>query len=56
MPLEQTVEKLKLAMVDRERVARLQANPIAQLLKSGATKSAEHCELIKSRQDSLEGP
>lgn len=57
MPLEQTVEQLKLAMIECDRVASLQANPIARLLRGDEIKSlADHCELIKGRQDSLEGP
>lgn len=57
MPLEQTVEALKLAMIQCDRVASLQANPLARLLRGDEIKSlAEHCELIKSRQDALQGP
>ena len=57
MPLEQTVEQLKLAMIQCNRVASLQANPISRLLRGDEIKSlADHCELIKGRQDSLEGP
>jgi hypothetical protein len=57
MPAEQTVEQLKLAMVQCDRVACLQANPLARFLRGDEIKSlAEHCELIKSRQDSLSGP
>jgi hypothetical protein len=57
MPLEQTVEVLKLAMIQCDRVASLQANPLARLLRGDEIKAlAEHCELIKSRQDSLQGP
>lgn len=57
MPLEQTVEQLKLAMIQCDRVASLQANPIARLLRGDEIKSlADHCELIKARQDALEGP
>ena len=57
MPLEETVEQLELAMIQCDRVASLQANPIARLLRGDEIKSlAEHCELIAGRQDSLEGP
>jgi len=57
MPLEQTVEALKLAVIQCDRVASLQANPLARLLRGDEIKSlAEHCELIKSRQDALQGP
>ena len=57
MPLEQTVETLKLAMNECGRVARLEANPLARLLRGDEIKSlAEHCELIKARQDALDGP
>ena len=57
MPLEQTVEQLKLAMIECARVASLQANPLARLLKGDEIKSlADHCTLIESRQDALQGP
>jgi hypothetical protein len=57
MPLEQTEEALKLAMIQCDRVASLQANPLARLLRGDEIKSlAEHCDLIKSRQDALQGP
>jgi len=57
VPLEQTVEALKLAVIQCDRVASLQANPLARLLRGDEIKSlAEHCELIKSRQDALQGP
>ena len=57
MPLDQTGEALKLAMIQRDRVASLQANPLARLLRGDEIKSlAEHCDLIKSRQDALQGP
>ena len=57
MQLNETVEKLKQAMADGQRVESLKWNPITRLLKGDEIKSlAEHCELIKSRQDALEGP
>ncbi len=57
MSLEDSVEALKLAMVQCDRVASLRANPLARLLRGDEIKSlAEHCELIKSRQDALQGP
>ncbi len=57
MPLDETVAALKLAMIQCGRVAWLQANPLARLLRGDEIKSlAEHCELIKSRQDALDGP
>lgn len=57
MPLERTGEALKLAMIQCGRVASLQANPLARLLRGDEIKSlAEHCDLIKSRQDALQGP
>ena len=57
MPLNETVEKLKQAMADCQRVESLTWNPLTRLLKGDEIKSlAEHCELIRSRQDSLEGP
>jgi hypothetical protein len=57
MPLEQTGETVKLAVNECARVARLEANPLARLLRGDEIKSlAEHCELIKARQDALDGP
>ena len=57
MSLEDSVEALKLAMVQCDRVASLRANLLARLLRGDKIKSlAEHCELIKSRQDALHGP
>jgi hypothetical protein len=57
MPLDETVEQIKLAMIQCDRVASLQVNPIARLLRGDEIKSlVDHCELIKGRQDSLEGP
>jgi hypothetical protein len=57
MSLEDSVEALKLAMIQCNRVASLQANPLARLLRGDEIKSlAQHCELIKSRQDTLQGP
>jgi hypothetical protein len=57
MSLEESVEALKLAMIQCDRVASLQANPLARLLRGDEIKSlAEHCELIKSRQEALQGP
>ncbi len=57
LSLEDSVEALKLAMVQCDRVASLRANPLARLLRGDEIKSlAEHCELIKSRQDALQGP
>lgn len=57
MPLEQTSEELKLAMNDCARVAELEANPVARAFKGdeiGALR--QHCDLIKARQDALQGP
>jgi hypothetical protein len=57
MPLNESVEKLKQAMADCQRVESLKWNPLTRLLKGDEIKTlAEHCELIESRQDSLEGP
>ena len=57
MSLEDSVEALKLAMVQCDRVANLRANLLARLLRGEKIKSlAEHCEQIKSRQDALHGP
>jgi len=47
MPLEQTGEALKLAMIQCGRVASLQANPLARLLR-GDKSLAEHCDLIRT--------
>jgi len=44
-------------MIQCDRVASLQANPLARLLRGDEIKSlAEHCDLIKSREDALQGP
>ena len=57
MSLEDSVEALRLAMIQCNRVASLQANLLARLLRGDEIKSlAQHCELIKSRQDALQGP
>jgi hypothetical protein len=57
MPLEQSTEQLKLAMIACGRVASLKANPLARLLRGDEIKAlAERCELIKARRDSLQGP
>jgi hypothetical protein len=57
MPFEETVEQLKLAMIQCDRLSWLEVNPLARLLRGDEIKSlAEHCELIKSRQESLQGP
>ena len=57
LSLEDSVEALKLAMVQCDRVASLRANPLARLLRGDEIKSlAEQCELIKSRQDALQRP
>jgi hypothetical protein len=57
MPLEQSTEQIKLAMITCARVASLEANPLARLLRGDEIKAvAECCELINARQDSLGGP
>ena len=57
MPLDQTVETLKQATADCRRVERFKWNPLTQLLRGDEIKSlTEHCELIKGRQESLQGP
>jgi hypothetical protein len=44
-------------MITCARVASLEANPLARLLRGDEIKAhAERCELIKARQDSLGGP
>ena len=57
MPLERSSEELKLAMNDCARVAQLEANPIARIFKGdeiGALR--QHCDLIKARQEAMQGP
>jgi hypothetical protein len=57
MSLEESVEALRLAAIECRRVARFEANPLARLLRGDEIKSlAEHCELIKFRQEALQGP
>ena len=57
MPLDQTVETLKQATADCQRVESFKWNPLTRLLKGDEIKSlTEHCELIKGRQESLQGP
>lgn len=57
MPLDQTVETLKQAMADCRRLDSLKWNPLTRLMKGDEIKSlSEHCELVKGRQDSLDGP
>ena len=57
MPLDQTVEALKRAMADCQRVRSLSSNPLARYLRGDEIKSlSDHCDLIKSRQDALSGP
>ena len=57
MPLDQTVETLKQATADCRRVERFRWNPLTRLLRGDEIKSlTEHCELIKGRQESLQGP
>ncbi|MGA7455902.1 MAG: hypothetical protein WBW51_01045 [Methyloceanibacter sp.] len=57
MPLDQTVETLKQAVADCQRVDSFKWNPLTRLLKGDELKSlTEHCELIKGRQDALQGP
>ncbi|HEX2448897.1 MAG TPA: hypothetical protein VHK26_12060 [Methyloceanibacter sp.] len=57
MPLDQTVATLKAAVADCQRVARFKWNPLTRLCKGDALKSlSEHCELIDSRHEALQGP
>ncbi|HEY6669612.1 MAG TPA: hypothetical protein VI075_01615 [Methyloceanibacter sp.] len=57
MPLDQTVETLKQAAAVCQRFESLKWNPLTRLLKGDEIKSlTEHCELIKGRQESLQGP
>jgi hypothetical protein len=57
MSLEDSATALKRAMIQCNRVASLGANPLARLLRGDEIKVlADHCELIKSRQDALQGP
>ncbi len=57
MPLEQTVETLKQAVADCQRLKSLRWNPLTRLMKGDELKTlTEHCELIEERQKSLQGP
>lgn len=54
---DQTGEQLQAAMTACARVDSLKSNPIATVFKGDAVEAlAEHCALIKSRQDALQGP
>lgn len=54
---DQMGEQLKGAVTACQRVDRLRSNPIARLFKSEAVAAlAEQCELIKARQNALQGP
>ena len=57
MPPDETTAQLELAMADCQRVESFKWNPLARLLRGDEIKSlAAHCDLIKSRQDALQGP
>jgi len=57
MPLDETKQAVAAAMADCRRVEGFKWNPLVTLLKGDEVKAlTEHCELIKSRQDALEGP
>ncbi len=57
MSLEDTEQELKLAMIECGRVANLEANPIARLLRGDEIKLlSDRCMLIKEQQDALRGP
>jgi len=57
MPFGETEDAFKVAMADCRRVERFKWNPLAQILKGDEIKSlAEHCELIKSRREAVQGP
>jgi hypothetical protein len=57
MPLDATVEALKQASADCQRIESLKWNPLTRLLKGDEIKSlTEQCELIGERQKSLQGP
>ena len=57
MPLEETTEQLKLATISCDRVGSLRSKLIARAFwKNQIEGLAEHCELIKARQDALAGP
>lgn len=44
-------------MADCRRLDSLKWNPLTRLMKGDEIKSlSEHCELVKGRQDSLDGP
>jgi hypothetical protein len=57
MALDQTIAALKEAVADCDRVDSLAWNPLTRLFKGDELKSLrEHCELIRGRQASLQGP
>jgi hypothetical protein len=57
MALDQTIAALKEAVADCDRVDSLAWNPLTRLFKGDELKSLrEHCELIRARQASLQGP
>jgi hypothetical protein len=57
MPLDETVETLKRASADCQRIESLESNPLTRMLKGDAIESlTEQCELINERQKSLQGP
>jgi hypothetical protein len=57
MSHEEMGEQLKLAMIECDRIGRLRANPFARLSRGDEIKELSgHCDMLKARQDALEGP
>jgi hypothetical protein len=57
MSHEQMGEQLKLATVECDRIWSLSANPFARLSRGDEIKELSgHCDMLKARQDALEGP
>ena len=52
-----SIEQTKAAMADCDRIARLEANPVARYFAGPELAGlSERCELIRDRFNSLEGP
>jgi hypothetical protein len=57
MSHEEMGAQLKLAMIECDRIWRLGANPIARLSRGDEIKELSgHCDMLKARQEALEGP
>jgi hypothetical protein len=54
---DESAEKLKLADLNCKRVDKLQASPVARLVKGAEVKAlADQCDLIRAQLKSQEGP